>query len=66
MIWRHVQYFASLTKLEITSPIISIVVGSEAGALRASRCPFSLFPLLALLIASLRFMFLIVILSGIC
>ncbi|AQK47454.1 8-amino-7-oxononanoate synthase [Zea mays] len=37
VIWRHVQYFASLTKLEITSPIISIVVGSEAGALRASR-----------------------------
>ncbi|KAL6641454.1 hypothetical protein ACP70R_019635 [Stipagrostis hirtigluma subsp. patula] len=35
VIWRHVQYFASLTKLDITSPIISIVVGSEKAALRA-------------------------------
>lgn len=31
------QYFASLTKLDITSPIISIVVGSEEAALRAGR-----------------------------
>ncbi|OQU92136.1 hypothetical protein SORBI_3001G297900 [Sorghum bicolor] len=37
VIWRHVQYFASLTNLEITSPIISIVVGSEEAALRAGR-----------------------------
>ncbi|KAF0928726.1 hypothetical protein E2562_006148 [Oryza meyeriana var. granulata] len=37
VIWRHVQYFASLTKLNITSPIISIVVGSEKAALRAGR-----------------------------
>ncbi|WVZ57618.1 hypothetical protein U9M48_007980 [Paspalum notatum var. saurae] len=37
VIWRNVQYFASLTKLEITSPIISIVVGSEEAALRAGR-----------------------------
>uniref|UniRef100_A0A0E0JNP4 serine C-palmitoyltransferase n=1 Tax=Oryza punctata TaxID=4537 RepID=A0A0E0JNP4_ORYPU len=37
VIWRHVEYFASLTKLDITSPIISIVVGSEEAALRAGR-----------------------------
>ncbi|XP_040375859.1 8-amino-7-oxononanoate synthase-like isoform X3 [Oryza brachyantha] len=37
VIWRHVQYFASLTKLKITSPIISVVVGSEEAALRAGR-----------------------------
>ncbi|XP_047093833.1 8-amino-7-oxononanoate synthase isoform X1 [Lolium rigidum] len=37
LVWRHVQYFASLTKLDITSPIISIVVGSEEAALRAGR-----------------------------
>ncbi|VAH18171.1 unnamed protein product [Triticum turgidum subsp. durum] len=37
LVWRHVQYFASLTKLNITSPIISIVVGSEEAALRAGR-----------------------------
>jgi 8-amino-7-oxononanoate synthase len=43
VIWRHVQYFASLTKLNITSPIISIVVGSEKAALRAGR--FSLPPI---------------------
>ncbi|CAN6288785.1 unnamed protein product [Urochloa humidicola] len=36
-VWRHVQYFASLTKVDITSPIISIVVGSEEAALRAGR-----------------------------
>jgi hypothetical protein len=53
VVWRHVQYFASLTKLEITSPIISIVVGSEVAALRAGRCPFSLFLKFALSIASL-------------
>lgn len=44
MIWRHVQYFASLTKLDLTSPIISIVVGSEEAALRAGR--FSFLPFL--------------------
>jgi hypothetical protein len=32
-----VQYFASLTRVDITSPIISIVVGSEEAALRAGR-----------------------------
>ncbi|KAF8689350.1 hypothetical protein HU200_041889 [Digitaria exilis] len=37
VVWRHVQYFATLTKVDITSPIISIVVGSEAAALRAGR-----------------------------
>jgi len=37
VVWRHVQYFASLTKVDITSPIISIVVGSEQAALRAGR-----------------------------
>ncbi|RLN18438.1 8-amino-7-oxononanoate synthase [Panicum miliaceum] len=37
VIWRHVQYFASLTRVDITSPIISIVVGSEEAALRAGR-----------------------------
>uniref|UniRef100_A0A0D9V5D0 serine C-palmitoyltransferase n=1 Tax=Leersia perrieri TaxID=77586 RepID=A0A0D9V5D0_9ORYZ len=37
VIWGHVQFFASLTKLDITSPIISIVVGSEEAALRAGR-----------------------------
>lgn len=31
------QYFATLTKVDITSPIISIVVGSEEAALRAGR-----------------------------
>ncbi|PUZ40119.1 hypothetical protein GQ55_9G399900 [Panicum hallii var. hallii] len=37
VVWRHVQYFASLTRVDITSPIISIVVGSEEAALRAGR-----------------------------
>ncbi|XP_062206094.1 8-amino-7-oxononanoate synthase isoform X2 [Phragmites australis] len=37
VIWGHVQYFASLTKLDIASPIISIVVGSEKAALKAGR-----------------------------
>ncbi|KAL6905323.1 hypothetical protein ACP4OV_002924 [Aristida adscensionis] len=37
VVWRHVQYFAYLTELDITSPIISIVVGSEEAALRAGR-----------------------------
>ncbi|CAL4923819.1 unnamed protein product [Urochloa decumbens] len=37
VVWRHVQYFASLTKVDITSPIISIVVGTEEAALRAGR-----------------------------
>ncbi|KAK3157132.1 hypothetical protein QOZ80_2AG0116610 [Eleusine coracana subsp. coracana] len=37
VIWRHVEHFASLTKLNITSPIISIIVGSEEAALRAGR-----------------------------
>jgi 8-amino-7-oxononanoate synthase len=40
VIWRHVQHFASLTKLNITSPIISIIVGSEEAALRAGRFSF--------------------------
>ncbi|XP_062200225.1 8-amino-7-oxononanoate synthase-like isoform X2 [Phragmites australis] len=35
VIWEHLQYFASLTKLDITSPIISIVVGSEETVLKA-------------------------------
>ncbi|CAL4932816.1 unnamed protein product [Urochloa decumbens] len=38
VIWEHVQYFASLTKLNITSPIIVIVVGSEEAAVNAHSC----------------------------
>ncbi|RLN42433.1 hypothetical protein C2845_PM01G46330 [Panicum miliaceum] len=37
IIWEHVRYFASLTKLDITSPIIVIVVGSEEAAVSAHR-----------------------------
>ncbi|TVU10229.1 hypothetical protein EJB05_43743, partial [Eragrostis curvula] len=37
VIWDNVQYFASLTKLNITSPIISVVIGSEEEVLKASR-----------------------------
>uniref|UniRef100_A0A0A9GQG8 serine C-palmitoyltransferase n=1 Tax=Arundo donax TaxID=35708 RepID=A0A0A9GQG8_ARUDO len=37
VLWGHVQYFASLTRLDITSPIISIVVGSGEAALKAAR-----------------------------
>ena len=40
-IWEHVRYFASLTKLEITSPIIVIVVGSEEAAVSAHRFPLA-------------------------
>jgi 8-amino-7-oxononanoate synthase len=56
LVWRHVQYFASLTKLDITSPIISIVVGSEEAALRAGR--FSLPSVFNLVVASSYFIFL--------
>ncbi|XP_037417888.1 8-amino-7-oxononanoate synthase-like isoform X1 [Triticum dicoccoides] len=37
VIWEHVQYFASLTKLNVTSPIIVILVGSEEAAVKAHR-----------------------------
>ncbi|CAL4984389.1 unnamed protein product [Urochloa decumbens] len=37
VIWGHVQYFASLTKIDIKSHVISIVVGSEDAVLKASR-----------------------------
>uniref|UniRef100_A0A8R7TWV0 serine C-palmitoyltransferase n=1 Tax=Triticum urartu TaxID=4572 RepID=A0A8R7TWV0_TRIUA len=37
VIWEHVQYFASLTKLKVTSPIIVILVGSEEAAVKAHR-----------------------------
>ncbi|TVU41457.1 hypothetical protein EJB05_14976 [Eragrostis curvula] len=37
VIWEHVRYFASLTKLNVTSPIISIVVGSQEAASTKSR-----------------------------
>lgn len=36
-VWRRVDEFRSLTRLPITSPIISIVIGTEDSALRASR-----------------------------
>ncbi|KAF6149878.1 hypothetical protein GIB67_008599 [Kingdonia uniflora] len=36
-IWSRVQEFQALTGIPITSPIISLVVGSEEKALRASR-----------------------------
>ncbi|XP_020093287.1 8-amino-7-oxononanoate synthase-like isoform X4 [Ananas comosus] len=36
-IWSRVKEFNSLTRLSITSPIISLVIGSEEAALRASR-----------------------------
>ncbi|KAI3840062.1 hypothetical protein MKW92_025917 [Papaver armeniacum] len=36
-IWRRVQDFQALTKIPITSPIISLVVGSEENALIASK-----------------------------
>ncbi|KAE8769182.1 8-amino-7-oxononanoate synthase [Hordeum vulgare] len=37
VIWEHVRYFASLTKLNVTSPIIVIIVGSEEAAVKAHR-----------------------------
>lgn len=36
-IWNRVQDFRDLTGIPITSPIISLIVGSEATALQASR-----------------------------
>ncbi|KAK3157624.1 hypothetical protein QOZ80_2AG0125210 [Eleusine coracana subsp. coracana] len=36
VIWDHVRYFASLTNLDITSPIILIEVGSEEAVLNAT------------------------------
>ncbi|XP_073001475.1 8-amino-7-oxononanoate synthase [Typha latifolia] len=36
-VWSRVQEFASLTQLQVTSPIISLVIGSEEAALSASR-----------------------------
>ncbi|GJM84611.1 hypothetical protein PR202_ga00296 [Eleusine coracana subsp. coracana] len=39
VIWDHVRYFASLTNLDITSPIILIEVGSEEAVLNATRFP---------------------------
>ncbi|EEF52034.1 8-amino-7-oxononanoate synthase, putative [Ricinus communis] len=41
-VWNRVQEFQALTGIPITSPIISLVVGSEEKALKASRFP--LFP----------------------
>lgn len=38
-IWNRVQDFRDLTGIPITSPIISLIVGSEATALQASRFP---------------------------
>uniref|UniRef100_A0A8R7K415 serine C-palmitoyltransferase n=1 Tax=Triticum urartu TaxID=4572 RepID=A0A8R7K415_TRIUA len=37
LVWEHVKYFASLTKLNITSPIIPIIVGTEEAVLKAHR-----------------------------
>lgn len=37
VIWGHVQYFASLTKLNVTSPVIVVLVGSEEAAVKAHR-----------------------------
>ncbi|KAF6992184.1 hypothetical protein CFC21_009200 [Triticum aestivum] len=37
LVWDHVKYFASLTKLNITSPIIPIIVGTEEAVLKAHR-----------------------------
>ncbi|CAA6666773.1 unnamed protein product [Spirodela intermedia] len=36
-LWSRVQEFSALTQLQVTSPIISLVVGSEEAALHASR-----------------------------
>ncbi|KAL5728357.1 8-amino-7-oxononanoate synthase [Ranunculus cassubicifolius] len=36
-IWKRVQDFRDLTQIPITSPIISLVVGSEVNALKASK-----------------------------
>lgn len=36
-VWSRVHDFYSLTQLNITSPIISLIIGSEAAALSASR-----------------------------
>jgi hypothetical protein len=41
-IWNRVQEFRALTGIPITSPIISLIVGSEEKALKASRFPLSL------------------------
>jgi 8-amino-7-oxononanoate synthase len=38
-IWRRVRDFYSLSGLHISSPIISLVVGTEKDALSASRYP---------------------------
>lgn len=38
-IWNRVQDFRDLTGIPVTSPIISLIVGSEATALKASRFP---------------------------
>lgn len=37
-IWSRVHEFHALTQLNVTSPIISLVIGSESAALSASRC----------------------------
>lgn len=36
-LWNRVREFHALTKIPITSPIISLIVGSEEKALQASR-----------------------------
>lgn len=38
-IWNRVQDFRDMTGIPITSPIISLIVGSEETALQASRFP---------------------------
>ena len=37
VLWNNVQEFASITKHPATSPIVSLVVGTEAAAIRASK-----------------------------
>jgi hypothetical protein len=55
-IWNRVQEFRALTGIPITSPIISLIVGSEEKALKASRFPLSLSLSLSLKMNSLLHM----------
>lgn len=41
-LWNRVRDFHALTGIPITSPIISLIVGSEEKALRASRLLYHL------------------------
>lgn len=68
-VWSRVHDFYSLTQLNITSPIISLIIGSEEAALSASR--FSPFLILHSTISSImlflkRSVILLILWTGIC